>query len=241
MMYLSKPFQQDDKGINLLKSEDINVSPFYFNELLPAFSYQRLFYHIDGIDDYIIKSLGESNFFNQIKNKKLLYQFMKKQQYFDNIDFPVGYYLEKEKIKGTIIPYYKDSISINKLLNLYKLDDLKNYYLHTDDEIQNLICLCIDIIDMIEKMFQENIVYTDINPRNFLVYNNLIKIIDFEPKYVFISNKKDKYYNLILSNYNLLIDYILRHYGFNNSYYHPGDNFDDAKAKVKSLYRGLCK
>ena len=238
MKYLGKPFIQDHNGIFYLDSKDINIKEFNFHEILPSYCKQRKFYYIENVDDYIIKDTTRLPIlFNKHETKKVLKKFKDNQDKFDDIDFPVGYYLDNKKIMGTIVPYYKDAISVRKMISLFSLGELKNYYLHEDNEKRNLVCLCLEILDLIEKMFQEDIIYTDINAGNFLVYNNTIKVVDFEPDYVHFTKNKNWYYKRILSNYNLLINYIWHNYKFNNVFYRPGESFDDAKDLVKSLYK----
>ena len=241
MKYFSEPFKQDDSGLFFLDDKDIKLELFHFNEILPAYSYHRNFYYIDGIDNYVIKDIGKHTLFNNTKIKKMLLNLRNRQDRLTDIDFPIGYYVKDNRISGTIVPYYKDSVSISQLVNLYSFSDLEKFYMHDEDDFKNLICLCLDIINIIEKMYKESIIYTDINPGNFLVYNNSVKIIDFESNYVRFTNKRNEYFKSMLSNYNILVNYILNHYKFRNEYYHPGEDFDDAKDRVKSLYKGLKK
>ena len=239
MKYLAKPFVQDHKGIFYVDNEDINIKPFHFNEVTSNFNLRRTFYHIDGIDDYIIKDTKRLPLlFNQTRTKKILRNFMERQDNFIDIDFPVAYYVNKGKIGGTVVPNYKNSNSIKVLTNVYQFENLKNFYQHEDDEFRNLIHLCLEILRLIREMFDGDIVYTDINSGNFLVYNNSVKVVDFEPDYVHFTKNKNRYLKLLLSNYNLLVNYILRHYKFYDlPYYSPGDNFYEAEVRVKHLIK----
>lgn len=238
MKYLGKPFIQDYQGIFYLDSNNIKTKEFHFNEIKPTYSKQRRFYYVEGVDDYIIKDTSRLPlFFNGTRTKKILKDFMNVQNKFNDIDFPVGYFIDNDKIKGTVVPYYKNSISIKKLMTIYTLEELKEFYMYDDNNNINLIKMCLDILDLIEEMYQNNIVYTDINAGNFLVYNNTVKIVDFEPDYVHFTKHKQKYYELLLSNYTILVDYIWRCYRFKDVVYNPGENFDDARAKVKALIK----
>lgn len=238
MKYLGKPFIQDNQGIFYLDSKTIKTKEFHFNEIKSAYSRQRKFYYIEGVDDYIIKDTTKLPFFfNGTRTKLILKNFMNVQNEFNDIDFPIGYFIDNNKIEGTVVPYYKNSISIKKLITIYSLEELKKYYYYDDNDNINLINMCLEILDLIERMYQKNIVYTDINAGNFLVYNNTVKIIDFEPDYVYFTKHKQKYYKLLLSNYTVLIDYIWRRYKYNDVIYNSGESFDDARCKVKALIK----
>ena len=239
MKYLGKPFIQDHKGLFYVDNENIDPKPFYFNEVTSNFDYRRAFYHINGVDDYIVKDTKRLPlFFNQTRTKKILRNFMEKQNSFKDIDFPVGYYLNNGKIEGTVITNYTGANSVKVLTNVYKFENLKEFYNHEDDDFRNLVHLCLEILRLIREMFDGDIVYTDINSGNFLVYNNSVKVVDFEPDYVHFTKNKNRYLKLLLSNYNLLVNYILRHYKFYDlPYYSPGESFYEAENRVKYLIK----
>ena len=232
-------FKTDKDGLYYLDNHEI-LTPFVFNELVKAYTPRRQFYKIDGTDDYVIKdSTMRPMWFNGIKQKSLLLDLKEKQPDFDNIEFPIGYYLNNEKIKGTIIPYYPDSMSLRRILNTYDNKQINDYYLHSEDELDNLIILCLDILNMISSMYKDDIAYVDIHSGNFLFYNNEVKLIDFEPGYVFVTTKKYKHYQDILRNYGFLISAVLRKFGYRDFYYTPGDSFSEAEDRVLSLKKQL--
>ena len=237
MKHLGKPFTQDQSGLFCLKSEDVKLKEFTFNEILSNHRKRRKFYYIDGVDDYVIKDTSKLPLlFNGTRTKMILKNFQINQDKFNDVDFPVAYFTDKEKIVGTVVPFYKDAKSIKELANIYSFEDLKRFYNHEDDEVKNLIEMCLDILELIKHMYDEDIVYRDISSGNFIVYNNTVKVIDFEPEYVHFTKYKKKYYDVLLSNYNILVNYIWRHYGFKNMLYNPGETFTDASNKVKRLY-----
>ena len=237
-MNIENQFKIDKDGLLYLDIDDVKLDEFHFNEVTSCYSPKRKFYHIDGIDDYIIKDTTNlPKYFNEHRNKKMLKNFKINQDKFNDIEFPIGYLLDKKQFKGTIIPYYKNSFSLKELSNIYEFEDLKKYYNHKDSDIYNLINLCLDVLKIIEHLYNENIIYLDIGAGNFLVYNNTVKIIDFEPGRVYFKENKKKYLSLILSNYNILVNYIWRHYGFSDMPYSPGESFIDAEYRVKALYK----
>lgn len=230
-------FKKDEDGLYYFNINDFKLDEFNFNEVKVPFSPKRKFYYISGIDNYIVKDTTNLPiFFNGYQNKKLLKNFKINQNKFNDIDFPIGYMLEKKKLKGMIVPYYKQSLSVKELTNLYKFEDLKKYYLHDENDVHNLIEMCLEILKLIKHMYDENIIYVDIGAGNFLVYNNSIKIVDFEPGRVYFKEKKKRYLSMLLSYYNILVNYIWRHFGFQDMPYSPGETFIDAEYKVKALY-----
>ncbi len=65
--------------------------------------------------------------------------------------------------------------------------------------------------------------------------------MDFEPDLVHFTKNKNKYYSLLLCNYAELIRFMCRRLKFKNVYYNSGEDFDDAKDRVKCLYKDLKK
>ena len=134
-MNLDEPFQKDKHGLYFIDSKDVTLTPFHFSEVKRPYAPKRDFYYIDKVDDYIIKDTTDlPRFFNGIRTKKALKKYMDKQESIKEVDFPVGYYIDNDKIKGTIVPYYKNAISIMQLSNYHTFDQLKEYYLHDDNE-----------------------------------------------------------------------------------------------------------
>lgn len=238
MLHLGKPFKEDNKGLFYIDSKDVEIKEFNFNEVTNNYRKRRVFYHIEGVDDYVIKDISMFPvYFNEYRNKKMLKNLQINQDKFNDIDFPVAYFIDKKKVVGTVVPYYKGSESLKVLSNVYKLEKLKEFYNHSDGEVSNLIEMCLEVLELIKHMYDENIIYTDINAGNFIVYNNTIKVVDFEPSYVHFKKNKNNYLSLLLSNYNLLVNYIWKHYGFRDMPYNPGNNFREAECMVKSLYK----
>ncbi len=234
-MDLKEPFKKDENGLYYIDSNDVEIERFDFKEIVKPYGKQRDFYHIKGVPDYIIKDTSDSpEYFNKSRNLKLLKKCMLKEESVPEVDFPVGYFKEEDKIKQ-IVPYYEGSISIRKLINLYQFKELINYYQHSNDEQENLILLCLDILKIIEKLYNQDIVYTDIGGGNFVIYNNDVKIIDFDPRYVHFTKHKKGYYEFLLMNHTLLVDTIWRHFGFKDIYYHSGNTFTEQEGLIKAL------
>ena len=108
-----------------------------------------LFYKVIGNEDLIIKySLKE---FNQLKLYEMLIKFQEIKDKIIGTDLPTSYYVENNELRGTIVPYYKNSISLYQSAKNQSLYTLQEYYKHDDDKIHNLYLLCFDILDKLEK------------------------------------------------------------------------------------------
>ena len=140
------------------------------------------FYNLATLDNYIIKiphkKLNKEDYltmlkiFNELKDKITL------------TDFPIGYYEEDEILKGTVIPYYKNSVALLDIVESKSLDVLKKYYYHNDDKLHNLYILLNEILTILEELQNNNISYIDSNPSNIIIKDNQVKLIDFEPQYL---------------------------------------------------------
>ena len=175
------------------------------------FCNKALFYKINSTNEYIIKHhLDHLNKRNILKMLLMFYNIGGNN--LNNIDFPIGYYKENKKIQGLIIPNYPYAPSIRDVV---ENDNISKYYYHCDNDKDNVLYLLSEIFKILKDLYDYGIIYTDINPGNFLIYNNEVKIIDFEPKYLFKREKdKDNFYlKMLLFNYKSLINYICRRRG----------------------------
>jgi len=162
-------FNEVDKGKKILfpnSKNQKNKSKFYellnYNKYLIKYSSQ-----LDPQTTFKMLKI-----FNELKDKITL------------TDLPIGYYQENETIKGTIVPYYKDSISLHEITKKKNLNELNNYYHHDDNNLHNLYLLLNDILDILEELQNNGISYLDSNPTNIILKDNQVKLIDFEPKYL---------------------------------------------------------
>ena len=239
MEKLNEPFKLDKKNIYYIDSRDVKVQNIHFREIGKLDRLKRGFFKIEGIDDYIIKdSTMYPLLFNGIRNRKLLSDLVSKIDLLPDIGFPIGYYQSRGRMKGTIIPYYDNAIPLRKMIYLFKFEELKDYYYRDNDDIYNLISLLLDILNLISRMYDNNVSYLDIHSGNFLIYNNDIKVIDFDYDYVFF-NQNMKYYHTIMRNYSMLVETICRRFGFKEILFNGGDTFFETECRVKCLRREL--
>ena len=98
--------------------------------------------------------------------------------------------------------------------------------------------LLLDILDLISKMYDKGIYYLDIHSGNFLLYNNDVKVIDFEPGHVYF---RDREWNLkiMLNNYAILVERIRKRFGFKEIFFHSGIDFYNTEYNVKELKKRL--
>ena len=163
------------------------------------------FYELLTLKDYLIKysntTLNNEAYFTMLKIFKDI------QNKINLTDLPIGYYKENEILKGTIIPYYKSSISLLETTKNKNLNDLNKFYHHDDDKLHNLYILLNKILDILEELQDNGISYIDSNPSNFLIKDNQIKLIDFDPKYL-LYGLNNKNINATLKRFDDLV-YVL--------------------------------
>lgn len=168
------------------------------------------FFTIDSTDEYIVKYHLE-----KLNNKEVLQMLEKVYSInackLSNIDFPIGYYKENDKIRGLIIPNYPFTVSLRHAVIHNNID---KYYNHSEDKRENVLYLLNDILKILENLYDNDIIYTDINPGNFVFWQNEIKIIDFDPKYIFYK-ENDFYFKMMLWNYRDLVCYVCKRCGIN--------------------------
>ena len=239
-MEIKEPFKRDNRGLIYVDSNDIQLNDLCFKEIKKSYGAKRQFFKIEGIDDYIIKdSTWIPLHFNQVRNRNLLQSLVNKQKDIPDVDFPIGYYRDHNKMKGIIIPYYQDALSLRKMIYLYVFDDLKKYYNHDSDDIDNLINLLVRILELLSKMYDNGVMYLDIHSGNFVFKDNDIKIIDFDPGFVFFKDKDHNHYERILSNYASLVETICRRLKFKPILFNPEITFMETERKVKKLKKEL--
>ena len=233
------PFKLDKAGIWYIDFLDITIDEIFFDKINSSYRDYTHFFKIEEINDYIIKECRKnSSFFDRYRELKLLKQLIKKQEKLLNIDFPVAYYKRNNRLEGIVIPYYKNAVSLKELLHLHTFEDLHVFYNHANNEIDNLISLLLDILKLISIMYDNGIYYLDIHSGNFLVYNNCVKIIDFEPGRIYFK-KSNLNTRLILNNYALLVDKISRMYGFKEIFFRSGIDFYNTEKSIESLRKKL--
>ena len=210
----------------LIDKRAINNNKYYYNG----------FYSLNSTDDYIIKYSYTVLTNKEINEyKEMLIKLIDKQNIIKDIDFPIGYFIEKRKLAGLIIKYYKDGVSLDNISQNGDINGLGKYYYYDDDNIRNLFLLFERILDTLEEMFDNGICYSDVNPGNIVLNNNKVKVIDFDPRYVKFDNKDERLITIIRV-YCLLLRIVLNNYQLPNNFNESGSyNFDTAKVMTKQV------
>ena len=225
-MELEEPFKQDRKGLWYLDSRDIKTNRKRFTEINKNNDKRAVFYTINGMDDYIIKDSTEyPYFFNRIRNLKLLKNLVEKQKELPKVDFPFAYYKDYGVLRGIVMKYYQDAESLNNLIKLYSFHEFQDFYHHDNNEIDNIIDLFLEILELISNMYDKGIFYMDIRPGNFVIYNNSVKVIDFEPGFVYFRDCGSWNYYQMLISYATLVETVLCKFGFKNVLFNSGEDF----------------
>ncbi len=239
-MDYQEPFRKDRKGLYYLDSKDVKVEELVLKQFVRPYYEQAIFYKIEGISDYIIKDCTRyPYFFNRIRNLHLLKKLVEKQKIIDNIDFPIAYYKSLNMLKGFVIRYYHNASSLKEIASLYSLPQLNYYYSHENNEIDNFISLLLDILDLIRNMYDNGVYYTDIHMGNFLFYKNIVKVIDFEPGYVFFTDQNEYHLNIILKEYELLVNQLIRAFELKRILFHSGNEFYSTEQNIKLIRKRL--
>lgn len=196
---------------------------------------QCIFYSFDSTDEYIIKyHLNKLSRDVRDMIKEMLIILIEKQKDIPNVDFPIGYFQKRRYIAGEIIKYYKDTLSLDNICNDNDLLLLGKYYYHDENDIHNLFLLFDEYLTILYEMFENGVYYNDTNPGNIMLYNNQLKIIDFDPRRVKFDQKDKRLIN-ILDNYTLFLKRVLNSFGLETDINDIGNNFDEEKKYVKKL------
>ena len=239
MIELGEPFKKDNKGLYYLSSKDVIVNKIYVPQISNSYSQNTTFYGIEGIDNYIIKDSTLYPYFNNRKRHlELLKELTIRQDMINRVDFPVAYYLSTFIPKGIVIPYYKDYLSLRYIIYMYPFDDLVKFYHQESNELDNLTSLFIDILELVRYLFNNGIAYTDVNTSNFLIHDNDIKLVDFEPGFVNFVGNKNRDMLKALKKYEELISLVLKKYKFQEKF-NSGEDFYSTEKKVLELRKRL--
>ena len=233
----------DKKGIPYLDSKDVTIEEIAFKRYARPYQrtqYEKEFFKIEGIDDYIIKDTTlYPLFFNHNSNLKLIGKLIEKQELIEEVDFPIAYFKGLFGIRGAVIPYYEDGKSIRELMNIYRFEELKKFYNHESNDIDNLISMFLDILYLLIIMYNKGVCYTDANTGNFVVYKNIMKVLDFEPRDIYFSDKYRRYLKYALSKYASLINIVCWKYFAKKVNFVSGEDFYSTEKKVLELKKVL--
>ena len=233
-MEVNEPFKKDVDGLLYIDSSDVKATslalPF---QVRKPYHEHAHFYQLEGIEDFIAKDCVINHHCAPKEHLDLLKRLVDKQQEFDNIDFQVAYYTVNGVFNSIIIPYYMGAKSIQYMVR-QSFSELRTVYDKKSDDIDNLMELFAEILTLIRCMYEKNIHYLDVNATNFLIYNNGIKTIDFEPRYVLFRNPNYFDIRKILEKFAKLVNKVLEKYNFNEAFEREL-SFYSAEKKIEEL------
>lgn len=173
-------------------------------------------FYLTNSKDYLLK-INKNIDKNDARLHELTVQLINKQCEIKNVDLPIGIVLNNQDVIGQIIRYYNNSKSLKSICLNEDLESLQKYIYRDDDSLHNLFLVYLEVLNILEELFENNISYLDVNGGNFVIYNNQVKIIDFEPEY--ISLKKMRYNeHIILNNYLETLGHLIKALGINEYY-----------------------
>ena len=177
---------------------------------------------------YKIYKPYKNEWFNKIKDAKLIQNLYTNGTNIYDIDFPLGVITYDDRIIGQVINYYNKSIELYN----YKKTDLDIYY------------LLMKSINLIKELCDNNIFYLDIHEHNFLITNGKVKLIDFDSDLVGFkssSNYLNDYYKyIILSNFKSMVKRLLINKN-EKIYIDLTDNLEMLYERIQNLYDNCGK
>ncbi len=199
------------QGLVLEKQEFMTYD--YKNNQVPL---KSDFYQLSSTNDYLLKVNKELDV-NDIGNYYMLKNLIKLQSMITKVDLPIGYVKNNWYTVGQIIRNYPEAKSLKNICIKEDLESLQKYIYRDEDSLHNLFVVYLEVLELLEELFENNIAYFDVNPGNFVVYNNQIKIIDFERKYIeFEKTKMNEF--IVINNYLESLNKLLHAVGINEHY-----------------------
>ena len=176
------------------------------------------FYKLLDNPNYIIKKADNLDI-NRLM--MMLTKFNELNSIITKTDLPLSYYIENNKVEGTVIPYYPDTTPLYTISKTRTIGNLVPLYNHDEDRIRNVFCLYNDILDIFQELLDYGVFYYDSNSTNFVFSNNEVKLIDFDPKRVLFGVNKKEYKTVIDGLYALINLMTQRFFYYDEVLYFP--------------------
>lgn len=245
-MELMEPFKQDRKGLLYVEKSDISTYEINFPKYQKPYGIpqkQATFYGIHNMDEFLIKHVAtDPLLINQIRYLNMLLKLVERQSLVTTADLPFAYCInDLEVLEGIISKYYKDSLSTQQIVCAHPFSELKKYYDHEANEIDNFISLILDILHVLIELVEAGIYYTDVRTSNFVVYNNTVKIVDFEPGYVFFSDHFGIRLKKMLQSYGRMVNELRKRCGFKSIVFEPGESLYETEKRVSEYRKVLTR
>lgn len=137
--------------------------------------------------------------YNYHNDVKLIVPLLSKQKNIKLTEFPTGIVTFKNYIIGQEIKFYDGYENLN--LSLKKLKD-----------VREIINCYQKIVDILKELELENIIYNDIHPKNFMMKDGIVKLIDFENDSIKLEYNSRMYSDMInllkymINNLNVMLN-----------------------------------
>ena len=122
------------------------------------------------------------------------------------------------------------------------LSVLKNYYCHSEDDVENLFMLLDEYLDCLEELLKNSVYYLDILLNNIVLDHNQVRIIDFDPTRVGVAWIDNRIRKEIFNRFINLVENIIKAYHLIHDEenklllsYYTIDGYDEAKQLIKEL------
>lgn len=163
--------------------------------------------------------------FNGEKDEILISKLQEKQNNIKLTEFPTGVLTRENYIFGQEIPFYEDYET------LYNFRD-------NIESVTQLIEIYKKCLNILEELYKNDIYYTDVHSKNFMVNNEDIKLIDFEFSQVKFNDPS--YLDLILNRVAHMFNLINSLLGSDIKYDVPS-NFTQAYENLDVMKKRLIK
>ncbi len=97
-----------------------------------------------------------------------------------------------------------------------------------------------DILSLLSIMYEHEVYYTDVDENNFVIWNNQIKVIDFDPYLVTFNDRYTKLTRM-LERYLRLLNRVLDKYQLPRAEIENIQNFKEAKILTMKIENGVRK
>ena len=246
MNKLQLPYEikTDKDGLFYIDSKEIRERlPLHLDTREPLYEkyYPHSFYKITSTRDYLIKYCITVFTRKEIKELKNMLDIMKmKRGYIKKTDFPIGYFKDGRRLSGLIVPSYIGGLSFDHILEDHDFEELKDYYLHDEDDLHNLFLVLEDVIDAVYEMFENNIYFSHFYSDDIMLYNNEVKMIDFNHHTVFF-NDKDKRFESAIKCIMRILNEMLENFNLSEKVNENIQSFEEAKKFTKKIENKVRK
>ena len=243
-LQLPNELKQDKDGLFYIDNKTIREQlPLHLDtrELNHEKYYPNYFYKIYSTRDYLVKYCITAFTRKEIKALKNMLEIMQvKRNKIEKTDLYVGYYCDRKKLSGLIIPSYIGGMSYDHILENGNIEELKKYYLHDDDNLHNAFLMLQDVIDAVDELFENNIYYCRFYSDDVMLYNNNVKMIDFNHHTVYLDDK-DKRLASAIKYYLRLLNEMLECFNLSERVNDNIQNFKEAKEFTKKIENKVRK